>query len=136
MPLPWVRLDSSIASHDKVLNLLADPSPKRWQAAFSYVCSLGWSGNHGTDGYIPLTALPYIHANKGTADLLVKYLLWQPVTAGWQIPNYASRQQLADEVFTVRKAKVNAGQRGNHIRWHVNQGISDPKCPLCQESQK
>jgi hypothetical protein len=136
MPLPWVRLDSSIASHDKVLNLLADASPKRWQAAFSYVCSLGWSGNHGTDGYIPATALPYIHGNKGTAELLVKYLLWQPVTAGWLIPNYASRQQLADEVFTVRKAKVNAGQLGNHVRWHVNQGVVEPKCQLCQGSQK
>src|SRR5437868_7186513 len=61
MSLPWVRLDSNIASHDKILALLSDPSPKRWQAAASYMFALGWSGDHGTDGRIPQAALPFVH---------------------------------------------------------------------------
>jgi len=135
MPLPWVRLDSSIASHDKILNLLADPSPKKWQAAFSFVCSLGWSGNHGTDGRIPASALPWIHGNKPTADLLVKYLLWVPVTGGYEIPNYAERQQLADAIYTVRQQKSEGGQYGNHIRWHVQKGKTDPECEFCKKGK-
>jgi hypothetical protein len=57
MSLAWVRLDTGIASHDKILNLLADPSSKRWQAAASYMFALGWCGNHATDGHIPTTGL-------------------------------------------------------------------------------
>ncbi len=47
MGLPWVRLDSNIASHDKILHLLSDPSPKRWQAAASYMFAMAWSGGQG-----------------------------------------------------------------------------------------
>jgi hypothetical protein len=79
MSLPWVRIDSNIASHDKILQLLADPSAKRWQAAFSYVCAIGWSGDHGTDGRVPAMALPFVHGTTATARLLVTYRLWEEV---------------------------------------------------------
>ena len=52
MGLPWVRLDANIATHDKILNLLSDPSKHKWQAIASYMFALGWSGGHGTDGEI------------------------------------------------------------------------------------
>ena len=44
MGLPWVRLDANIATHDKMLALLADPSPQKWQAAASYMFALAWAG--------------------------------------------------------------------------------------------
>lgn len=118
MALPWVRLDSHIASHDKVLALLADPSPKRWQAAFSYVCALGWSGDQGTDGKVPTTALPFVHGTTTTARLLVKYRLWEEGTACWRIVNFLERQEMSAVTAGKREARRMAAEKGNCSRWH------------------
>lgn len=118
MSLPWVRLDSNIASHDKIVGLLADPSPKRWQAAASYVFSLGWSGGAGTDGLIPTSVLPIVHGSKATADLLVYYGLWEPVTGGWHIRNYETRQELAIVAEAKRVTRTAAARKANCVRHH------------------
>lgn len=119
MALPWVRLDVNIASHDKVLNLLSDPSPKRWQAFSSYVCSLGWAGGHGTDGRIPRAALAFIHGNDSTARLLVKHQLWHEETAAWSIVNYDQRQEL--HIVTEAK-RVAQSMGGRKARCQSNHG--------------
>jgi hypothetical protein len=119
MSLPWVRIDSNIASHDKVLQLLSDPSPKRWQAAFSYVCAIGWSGDQGTDGRVPAIALPFVHGTTTTARLLVTYRLWEePPTGGWLIVNYAERQELAVVSHLKRERDRINGRRAACMRWH------------------
>jgi len=119
MPLPWVRLDTNIATHDKFLALLADPSPRRYQAGLSYVFALGWSGGQGTDGHIPTAALPMIHGTTATARLLVSYGLWDNgSTGGWQIHNYAERQQLAATTDAIRAAQRAGALRANCVRWH------------------
>lgn len=118
MPLPWVRLDSNIAQHDKILALKSDPSAKRWQAIASYMFSLGWSGGQGTDGFIPAYALESVHGTPQTARLLVKYGLWIEGIAGYQIPNYAERQQL-NAVTEAKKAAQSAGaKKANCKRFH------------------
>jgi hypothetical protein len=118
MALPWVRLDTNIPSHDKVLNLLSDPSPKRWQAGLNFVFSFAWSGGHGTDGRIPKAALPFIHANEQTAKLLVQYGLWTPATGAWEIPNYLERQELEVVSAGKRAARTAAALKANCVRHH------------------
>lgn len=118
MTLPWVRLDSHIASHDKILALLSDPSPKRWQAAFSYTCALGWSGDQGTDGKVPPIALPFVHGNAATARLLVKYRLWEEATNGWTIVNFLARQEMAAVTAGKRESRRVASEKANCARWH------------------
>lgn len=118
MTLPWVRLDSHIGSHDKVLSLLSDPSPRRWQAAFSYVSALGWAGDQGTNGAIPRVALPFIHGTNVTARLLVTYRLWEESLNGWQIVNFLERQELTAITAGKREAARIAGQKANCVRWH------------------
>lgn len=119
MALPWIRLDSSIASHDKILALLSDPSPKKWQAVSSYMFALGWSGEHGTDGRIPTSALPFIHGTAQTARLLVKYGLWIELDAGnYAIRNYAERQQLTVVTEAKRTAASIAGRKAACVRHH------------------
>lgn len=134
MNLPWFRMDSNWFTHDKVLDLLADPSPKRAEAVVSWVASVGWSAGHGTDGRIPASALRHIHGSKQTADLLVKYRLWEPATGAWQIHNFQKYQQLSDQVFLVRQEKSKSGAYGGHVRWHVNRNVNDPTCPFCTGS--
>lgn len=118
MGLPWVRLDTNIATHDKIVHLLLDPSPKRYQAAASYMFSLAWSGGHGTDGDIPKGILPFIHGNEATARLLVKYRLWTEIPAGYKIPNFDARQELAIVAEAKRAAQKAGAAKGNCIRHH------------------
>lgn len=117
MSLPWVRIDTNLASHDKILSLLdatEAPPATRWRAAFSYVCSIGWSADKGTDGDIPATALPFIHGTKATARLLVAAHLWESGPDGWTIRNYADRQTTT----AATEARRREGKRAACVRWH------------------
>lgn len=119
MALPWVRLDANIASHDKILALLDEKPPAlAYQAAFSYVCSLGYSGGHGTDGLIDFTAVKFIHGNKKTAQLLVSHFLWRPDRLGWRIVNFDKRQQLAATTRSIKNAQRAGALKANCRRWH------------------
>lgn len=118
MSLPWVRIDTNLASHDKILSLLDDSSAPlgiRYRAAFSYVCAIGWSADRGTDGDVPSTALPFIHGTKTTGRLLTDHKLWEQHTSGlWVIHNYAERQITTPVV----ERKRTEGKRAACIRWH------------------
>ncbi|NUS55868.1 MAG: hypothetical protein HOV66_13580 [Streptomycetaceae bacterium] len=131
MALPGVRLDSSIASHDKTRALLSDPSSKRWQAMTSYMFALGWCGEHGTNGRIPTAALPFVHGTPATAQLLVKHRLWLPDddAPGWTVPNYAERQELAGVTELKRAAQRRSARRTNCKRYH------GPNCGCWQHDQ-
>lgn len=118
MALPWVRLDSNIAIHDKILALMADPSPKRHQAAASYMFALAWCGAAERDGDIPAYALPTVHGSAAAAALLVKYRLWTEVENGYAIRNYEQYQQLAQVTENKRQAAHVAGVKANCVRWH------------------
>lgn len=118
MALPWVRLDVNIGSHDKVLSLLSDPSPKRWQAFASYACALGWAGGHGTDGRITRAALPFVHGTEATARLLVKHRLWRELTDSWVIVNYDQRQELTVVTEAKREAQSRGGRKARCIQHH------------------
>lgn len=118
MPLPWVRLDSNIAQHDKILALKADPSAKKWQAIASYMFSIGWCGGQGTDGFVPAYALESVHGTPQTARLLVKYGLWIEGIAGYQIPNYGERQELSVVTEAKNEARRVSSEKANCTRWH------------------
>lgn len=124
MGLPWVRLDSNIASHDKILALVAAHGQRGRAAGFVYCCSLGYSGGNGTDGFIPFTALPFVHATKKDAELLVSVGLWEPHPSGWTIRNYSDRQQMQSVSTAIRAAQSLGAQKANCVRWH---GV-DCKC--------
>lgn len=128
MGLPWVRLDANIANHDKVLALLSDPSPAKWRAFTVYVCALGWSGGAGTDGLIPDYALKSVHGDNKTARLLEKYRLFERGTAGWNIPNYAIRQQLSAVSEAKADALRRASAKANCVRWHGDSCWQKGRC--------
>lgn len=127
MPLPWVRLDSNVAQHDKILGLIHDPSAKKWQAVSSYFFALAWSGGQGTDGYVPAYALGSVHGTPATARLLVKYRLWEEAVAGYKIKNYEARQEL-NVVAEAKRAAQAAG--GRKARCRQNHG---PECGCWKE---
>jgi hypothetical protein len=110
MGLPWVRLDTQFASNPKVLELVAD---RKFKAAFAYVCSLGYSGVHGTDGFLPANCLPFIHASRPDAHSLVEVGLWLLAPGGWEINGWLDFQESSEE---TQKRKERA-QKGAIARW-------------------
>ena len=117
MSLPWVRLDSNIASHDKILALLAQRDGAK--AFVLYVCALGYAGGHGTDGLIPKYALNVLHGNDRLARMLIDGRLWEYDDKGeYRIRNFDARQELALVTEGKRAAQSMGGRKAMCQRWH------------------
>lgn len=119
--LPWFRMDSNIASHDKILELLADRAASkgdRFQAAFSFVSSMGHCSGHGTDGLVKFVALPHVHGTKRTAELLVDHGLWAPHPLGWTLPGWDKRNPSAQVTELKRAGHAKGAAMTNCKRWH------------------
>lgn len=128
MPLPWARLDTNIGQHDKILALIHDPSPKRWQAATSYMVSIAWSVGQETDGRIATYALGSVHGTPATARLLVIYRLWEEHAGYWQIVNFEKRQLTSEAAEAYHAKKSEAGQKGNCRRHHGDTCWRNGRC--------
>lgn len=115
MPLPWVRLDTSFPANPKLLAMLAEKDGHR--AAFVLVCSWAWSGEHGTDGYIPKHAMPFIHCRPVDAARLVDHGFWHKDVGGWLIHEWDERQMSTVENQARRKkARDAAAARWGKVR--------------------
>jgi len=117
MALPWVRLDTNIGTHDKILELLEHrDGPK---AFVLYISAMGWSGGQGQDGLVPKHALTMNHGSVKLANLLVDVRLWEHAENGaYRFPTWARRQETAT-VREIRKTLQTMGARkANCKRWH------------------
>lgn len=110
MALPWVRLDTGFPMNPKILMLVED---KKWQSIAVYIGGLAYSGQQGTDGFLPISALPFLHGTKRNATDLVAVGLWKGCPGGWDINGWAEFQPSSDE-HEQRKAKAKAAAE---IRW-------------------
>lgn len=115
MALPWVRLDTQFASNPKILALV---SAKKYRAIVVWAASLGYSGVHETDGFIPSSALPFLHGNKNDATDLVMARLWHAAPGGYSINGWADYQWTSDEHQERRQKAESASKKANCVRWH------------------
>jgi hypothetical protein len=115
MALPWVRLDTGFPSNPKVLHLT---SARKHRAVAVYVFSLAYAGGHGTDGFIPTAALPFIHGNEKDAEALVNATLWHPCMGGWQINGWAEYQPSTKEHEKRKESLRRSSAKANCIRHH------------------
>lgn len=117
MSLPWVRLDTAMPSNPKIIALVDGHKDGR-ASAFIYVCSIAYSGLHGTDGHIPKGALLRIGGRSADADRLVEVGLWHKDGTGWVIHGWAEYQQSTDETQERRRKIQEASKKANCVRWH------------------
>lgn len=110
MGLQWVRFDTQFPSNPKVLELVA---AKQFRALFVYLCSLAYCGQHETGGYIPDTALPFIHASRKEANTLAEYGLWDLEPHGWSVHDW-DECQVSDEASRRRRERA---MKGAAKRW-------------------
>jgi hypothetical protein len=115
MGLPWVRLDTGFAQNPKILHLVED---RKWQAVTVYVAGLGYSGLHGTAGFLPFSALPFIHGTKKTANDLLEIELWTPAQGGYDINGWAEYQPTDDDAKRRREKAKHAAA----VRWGNKNG--------------
>jgi len=113
MGLPWVRVDADFVQNPKVLGLI---TLNRWRSITVYIGALGWAQAQGTDGHIPVAALPLIHATRREAEHLVDAGLWHPsdIGGGWIVNDWADYQPNAGHYGNSREKSA----KGNCIRWH------------------
>ena len=115
MPLPWVRLDTAFPYNPKLLAMLAEKDGHR--AGLVYVCSLGYSGAHGTDGFIPREALMFVHGRPTDARRLVEHGFWTEQPGGWLIHDWLEFQESNEETSQRRiKAQMAARVRWDKVR--------------------
>jgi hypothetical protein len=119
MPLPWVRLDTSFASNPKLLAMLLEKDGHR--AAFVYLCSLGYSGAHGTDGFLIRECLPFIHGRSADAERLVQHGFWRVQPGGWLIHDWDVYQESSSET-QARRARAQAGAMA---RWEGHEAMTN-----------
>lgn len=112
MALPWVRLDTGFPDNPKVLRLIGQ---NQYRAVVAYVSALAWSGRQETAGRIPKAALPFLHATKRDAAMLVSCGLWDETPDGWAIHDFEDYQ-----VTNVTQGhRINAAKIAACTRWHT-----------------
>lgn len=111
MALSWVRLDTGLPDHPKILALLGG---KKHRAVIAYTFGLAYSGRHELDGFIPEQALPFIHASRSDALALCEVGLWHVRPGGWEINSWDEHQPSSEESARRKeKARLAAMKR-----WH------------------
>lgn len=109
MPLPWIRLDTAMPDHPKILDLV-DGNRDGRAAAFVWVCSLAYAGKHGTEGFIPKGALSRCNGRPADAKLLVAHRLWDDLAPkGWLIHGWEEYQTLALSLEELEKRGSKGG---------------------------
>ena len=111
MALPWVRLDTAMPDNPKLLDLLREKDGHR--AAFVWICCLTYAGKHGTDGFIPRNAAPFVHGRSTDFSRLCTANLLNEVAGGWEIPGWDEFQESSDET----KQRRERAQRAARARW-------------------
>lgn len=108
--LAWIRLDTGWPRNPKVLTLLTERDGYR--AAVVYISSLAYSGEQGTDGFIPKLALAQLHGRPIDAQRLIKVGLWHELDNGYQVNDWQDYQQTSDETKArSERAKTLAAKR-------------------------
>lgn len=118
MPLPWVRLDTQWPHNPKFLMLAED---KKWRAITVYMAGLGYSGAHGTRGFLPQLCLPVIHATRREASDLMEVGLWLPQPGGYDINGWCEFQPETDD----SEARRNKAKLAAEARWAKHRARGD-----------
>lgn len=112
MSLPWIRLDTALPDHPKILALI-DGHKEGRASAFVHICAMAYAGRHGTDGFVPREALSRINGRTADAERLCQAGLWKDIGGGWLINGWdeyqASDQSTKERSERARKAAA--------IRW-------------------
>jgi hypothetical protein len=103
----WARLDDELLDHPKILaagqRLGANGSGL---ALALYAIGLMYSNRHLTDGFLPMSTIqsfPHLTKPAAVADALVSAGLWEKVTGGFKIHDFADHNPSATVIKRKRR---------------------------------
>jgi len=126
--MAWFKVDDKLHAHRK--------SRKAGKAALGlWVLAGSYCMDNDTDGFVAEDIIKVWGGTKADAARLVEAGLWQTARHhgedGWRFHDWTHFQPSA-AVTAAKKAKEReAGLRGNHQRWHLDRGVTDPDCEYC-----
>ena len=109
--MPWVKLDDKFRTHPKVV-------AAGLEAAWFYVCALGYSAEQLTDGHIhaamvPILA-PHVTDPQAAAEKCCTVGLLTPTDTGYLVPDYLEFNPSRAKVLAEREAaKARKQRRGS-----------------------
>lgn len=119
--MAWVKVDIAAPRDPRLLAV-------GHRAAWVFVCSLCYCGEHLTDGFVPTAALPLCNGTKADARRLEEQELWQPVDGGWKIRGYLDRQRSREQVERDRAEAAERQARWKEKKKRTN-GVKKPVTP-------
>lgn len=124
--MPWFRVDDNLAFHHKVV-AAGNAAMGLWVRAGS-MCSAQL-----TDGFVPDHMISSL-GGKTQAKRLVEVGLWIREDDGYRFHEWAERQPSAADVKAAAEKQGQSGSLGNHRRWHLRKGVTNPDCEHCKVS--
>jgi len=115
--MSWLRIDDQIATHHKIVQ--AGPA-----AAWLWICSIAYSQNHLTDGFVSDAVMGQLGMPKQLAkqlsSRLLKHNLWHREKGGFRVHDYldhnASAADRKAEIFAKQEAGRIGGRRSGQVR--------------------
>lgn len=107
-------------------------------AELLYVRGLAYAKEHKeTDGHLPDFDLPVfgrgIPNPSKHAAALVREQVWLAEDEGWRIRTWAKWNPTSAELREDTARKAAGAAYTNHVRWHVEKGVTDPTCDHCTD---
>jgi hypothetical protein len=126
--MTWFKVDDSFYDHPKVFDA-PDCALALWTRAGA------WSARNLTDGFVP-AGMParFCDDPERAVKELLNRGLWRRTKGGYLFHDWSVYQPTKEEVIAGRDEMSSGGALGNHRRWHVKKGKSDPKCRYCADS--
>lgn len=123
MGLPWVRLDTDIFSHPKLLQL---QEAGEYRAIVLHLKAMAYTGKHGLDGFIPDICLRMLGGSSTDAELdaqedaktLLDACLWTAQPGGYSMHGWEKYQAVSEETAARKKHAQKAAQ----ARWAKRNG--------------
>lgn len=132
----WFKVDDSFYDHPKMFDA-PDCAVALWTRAGS------WCARNLTDGFVPSKMPARLCDDPDTAVAeLLRRGMWTRTRNGYVFHQWTAdgdgtpRNPTRSEVTASRSKQSSGGAIGNHRRWHVDRGVSDPKCRYCQTSDQ
>ena len=128
----WMKIDDRLHSHRKTRRIVRSDDGKRRDIAPMglWVIAGSWASQNGTDGWVPEHELDRWDDDwEPLANRLVKAGYWWPHEREGE-PGYGFVDW--EDYNPVSNASAR-GSFGNHVRWHVNEGVVNPECEHCPQ---
>lgn len=122
----FVRMDHGLPEHPKFVGL----SDRAFRVWFECVC---WSSRQERNGNVPAANAKRLGLSGKALHELMAVVLIEPTEEGYVVHDYLDFQRSKEEIDAFRAGRGEAGEKGNHKRWHVARRKWDKDCDYCKE---